>query len=55
VPHGARSVHPHPPIRPDAVVRREAERFMADSHAVGLSIGVLHRGRVHRYGSALPI
>ena len=34
----------------DAVVRREAERFMADSHAVGLSIGVLHRRRVHRYG-----
>jgi len=34
----------------DAIVRRAAERFLADTNAVGVSVGVYHRGRSRAYG-----
>jgi CubicO group peptidase (beta-lactamase class C family) len=39
-----------PSARTDSVVRHHAERFLADSRAVGLSIGVYQGGAAHAYG-----
>jgi D-alanyl-D-alanine-carboxypeptidase/D-alanyl-D-alanine-endopeptidase len=38
-----------PEVEIDAVVARVGAEFMADPHAVGISIGVLEDGRTHRY------
>ena len=39
-----------PSGRADSLVRHHAMRFLADSHAVGLSIGVYQGGMAHGYG-----
>lgn len=39
-----------PSARIDSLVRHHAVRFLADSHAVGLSIGVYQGGTSHAYG-----